>query len=322
MTRDDAYERTESRTDARIRGGWARVLALGLVALAACDGAVTPEHTPVLVVESYQVAGELLQPVRLTRTVSVNATFDASASGVSGAQVRMFLLDEAGEIESAFPFRETPGARGVYVSRFGHRVEPLRTYRLEVTDAATGAQLTAQTLVPGAFEVVAAGADTVVYQSPQQYEVAVTPSRYPGRQSYYIFSIEALDPRPAQLTPFYSDLVDTTGADVHDSLAEFVVNESNIINEANYDVNPDGTLRVRLPWLAVAFFGPTRLSVSAIDDNLYDFIRSQTVQQRGSTLSPGEIPNVLEHVTGGHGVFGSYARIELSVYVARPPETP
>ncbi len=307
------------RERAGFRAGGGVLLAL-MLALAACDGTVTPEHTPELVVESYQVAGELLQPVRLTRTVSVKATYDAAAVGVSGAQVRVFLLDETGAIESAFPYREAPGSRGVYVSRFGHRVEPLRTYRLEVTDAATGAQLSAETLVPGAFEVVAAGADTVVYQSPQQYEVAVTPSRYPGRQSYYIFSIEALDPRAEQLTPFYSDIVDTTSEDVQDDLAEFVVNESNIINQGNYDLNPDGTLRVRLPWLAVAFYGPTRLSVSAIDDNLYDFIRSQSVQQRGSTLSPGEIPNVLEHVTGGHGVFGSYARVELSVFVARPPE--
>ncbi|MCH8961449.1 MAG: hypothetical protein IH820_09040 [Bacteroidetes bacterium] len=32
--------------------------------------------------------------------------------------------------------------------------------------------------------------------------------------------------------------------------------------------NPDGTLTIRYPWLAVIFYGPNRIFANAIDDNL------------------------------------------------------
>ena len=59
---------------------------------------------------------------------------------------------------------------------------------------------------------------------------------------------------------------------------------------------------------------------NAIDDNLYDFVRSQIIQQGGSTFAPGEIPNILERVNGAHGVFGSYARVSFDLFVKRPEE--
>lgn len=71
------------------------------------------------------------------------------------------------------------------------------------------------------------------------------------------------------------------------------------------------------PGLAISFYGPNRIIANAIDDNLYDFVRSQSIQQGGSTFSPGEIPNPLERIVGAHGVFGSYARISHEFFVLR-----
>ena len=59
----------------------------------------------------------------------------------------------------------------------------------------------------------------------------------------------------------------------------------------------------------------TASRASAVDDNLFDFIRSQSVQQGGSTLAPGEIPNVLDHIEGGTGIFGSLARVSHETFV-------
>ena len=42
--------------------------------------------------------------------------------------------------------------------------------------------------------------------------------------------------------------------------------------------------------VAIIFYGPNRIFANALDDNLYDYIRSQSIQQGGSTFSPGEIP--------------------------------
>lgn len=299
-----------------------RLALLGsLVLLAACDS-FTPATRPAeYVVESYQVANVTLQPVRLSRTAPVNAAFDVDAQAVTGAQVQIHRLDDRGNIAESYPYRPS-GEPGVYVPLRVAFVRPLTRYRLEVTFPDSDDRITAETLVPGALTAAGAVRDSVVYQGTEQFEVVVNPSRYPGRQSYYIFSIQALEADFDHLTPLYRDLIDPDPDDP-DALDDYVVNESPIINEDNYEQQPDGSLVIRVPWLAVVFFGETRVTASALDDNLYDFIRSQSVQQGGSTLAPGEIPNVLTHVTGGTGIFGSLARVTLGVFIAPPgPGTP
>jgi hypothetical protein len=116
-----------------------------------------------------------------------------------------------------------------------------------------------------------------------------------------------------QLTPFARALFDT--GDV--TLQDLRQRASPILNEENFEHLPNGELRVEFPWLAVYFFGYNEIRVQAVDENLHDFLRSQMVQQGGSTLPPGEIPNVLEHVEGGRGVFGSYASAAAVVHVNR-----
>jgi hypothetical protein len=145
-------------------------------------------------------------------------------------------------------------------------------------------------------------------------QVDVTPSFYPGRQNVFIFSIEALDARLEQLTPFRRDLLD----EEEHTLEDFRINEFFIVNEANFDLNPDGTIAIKIPWLAIAFFGPNKINIHAIDDNVLDFIRSQDIQEHAhTTLSPGEIPNVIDNIEGGTGVFGSFARVQVEVFVKR-----
>jgi len=144
----------------------------------------------------------------------------------------------------------------------------------------------------------------------------VTRSRVPGRdQTYFIFVTEALDAREEQLTPFAKALFEDQDGEI--TIEELRINGAPILNEGNYDANADGTLTIKVPWLAIIFYGPNRLIANAIDDNLYDFIRSQSVQQGGSTFAPGEIPNVLERIEGARGVFGSYARIQQELFVRR-----
>ncbi len=295
-------------------------LLLAFLLLAACDTVGTVEHSTQYVVESYQVAGAPLQPVRLSRSAPVDAVFDFATLAVTGARVAVYLLDAAGEVAETYDYRPS-GERGVYVPARLDEVRPLRRYRLEVTFPDSDDRITAETLVPGTFDALATNRDTVVYQGTEQFEITVTPSLYPGRQSFYIFSIEALEADFDHLTPFYRDIIDPD-ADDPDNLDDYVVNESPIVNEGNYETTPEGTLVIRVPWLAVVFFGDTRVTVNALDDNLYDFIRTQSVQQGGPTLAPGEIPNVLTHVDGGTGIFGSLARVSIPVFIAPPVAGP
>ena len=179
--------------------------------------------------------------------------------------------------------------------------------------------ISATTVVPDTFRLVDATLDEEIFQSAEQLELTVTRSSSPGRdQNYYIFVTEAFDVREEQLTPLAAAIFDREDGEV--TLDDLRVGGSPIFNEDNYDVNADGTLTIRFPWLAITFYGPNKIIANALDDNLYDFVRSQSVQQGGSTFSPGEIPNPLEHVNGAHGVFGSYARATFEVFVKRPEE--
>ena len=292
-------------------------LVVGLI-LSGCDSNDLSDNERVVVVESYLIANAQLGNVRLSRSSSVNEAYDFTSSAIANAVVTVTLLTENGEPEQVFEYitnTEEPGIYrpGVTAPGTSARVLPGRSYRLNVDIPGQLEDITATTLVPGAFELLDANASTIEYQSDEQLELVLTRSITPGRQSVFVFATESLQPTSELLTPFYRDLV----GDSEEDLEDLRITESPIINEANYDINDDGTITVRLPWLAVAFYGPNRLTANALDDNMFDFIRSQTVQQGGSTLAPGEIPNVIDRIEGGTGIFGSLARSSYEVVITQ-----
>jgi hypothetical protein len=302
---------------------WLVAASVIALALAGCDATDPAASEPQYVVESYQVAGENMRQVRLSRTNAIDEVYDVTRLAVRDARIEVHLLAADGSIETTTPFRERTTDPGVYVPATAilPLIQPERTYRLEISFGDRPDRITAETTVPGLFYIERANADTVVYQGLQQFSLDVTKSAFPGRQSVFVFSTEALDPGLENLTPLYRDFIDpdpeATPEEIEDELDDFYITTSPPVNEGNYDVNANGTLTIRLPWFAVAFYGPQRVSPSAVDDNVFDFLRSQGIQQGGSTLSPGEIPNVLDHVDGGTGLFGSFARVSAEVFIKR-----
>ncbi len=119
------------------------------------------------------------------------------------------------------------------------------------------------------------------------------------------------------LTPFYAQLLEDSDTPEED-LFLFSNNSSGILNEGNFEPNDDGSITIQYPWVGIAFFGENQIVANTIDDNVYDFVRSQQVQLGGSTLSPGEIQNVIYHIDGGIGVFGSLASDTVKTTVRRP----
>jgi hypothetical protein len=288
--------------------------------LAACDVTDAGEFEEEIVVEAYLVAGEPLPEVRLTRTAPVNTTYDATAQAVREAEVEVQLLDDAGGVATRYAYAERGGQPGVYEPLESEGVLPLRTYRLEVT-APDGARITGTTVVPDTFSILSVSADTVIYQSPQQLEVVISRSQFPGRdQTYFNIVTEALDVRADRLVPLAAEVYD--GGDGEVTLENLRINGSPPFNEANFEINPDDTITLRYPWLGVTFYGPNRISVNALDDNLYDFLRSASVQQGGSTFSPGEIPDVITRLDGALGVFGALARVQVEAVVVPRPTVP
>lgn len=288
-------------------------LFLFLVLISACELYPQDDYEEQYVVESYLIAGRNLQQLRLSTTVPAFDFYSFENAAVSGADVQVRLLDQNGtSAEQVFTYQmDSPG---IYLPDTQHEVLPERTYELLITFPTTNEEITARTFVPGAFSVISGVQDTVVYQSTEQLEVTLSESSYPGRQNVFVFTTIALDTARSNFTPLYEEFFDED----EETLEDYRVTSSGLINEGNFTKNEDGSITIRYPWLAVAFYGDNRIVASTLDDNLYDYIRSDEVQLGGSTLSPGEIQNVITNVEGGIGIFGSAASDTIPTFFKRP----
>jgi hypothetical protein len=293
------------------------LVAAPLLLAAGCD-ATSTAPTAEVVVEAYLEAGAPLGPVRLTRSVGVDAVYTPDRGAVDGAVVAVERLDAAGAVDARHAYAPSAAEAGLYRAvDDAATARPRATYRL-VADVPDAGRLTATTTVPDTFSVVRVDNPTAVFQGPAQPSLTVTRSGGAGRQDVFVFTVTSLldfasgDDLVGELTPFYADAYDPD----EEPITDLQVNPSPVLNEANYDLNPDGTLTIDLPWIAVAFYGPNRTAVNVLDDNYFDFLRTRQAQQGAR---PGEIPNVIDRVNGGTGLFGSYARVAVDVRILRPP---
>lgn len=281
------------------------IYILALLLFTACDTYTQDEYTPEYVVESYLIAGEPLPEVRLSQTSSITTAYRFEDFAVGGATVKVSLLGADGRVEETFQY--TAHERGVYDSLEDHVVLPLRRYALEILPPGEDELITASTFVPGSFFMEAIEEAAIVYQESEALELTISQSEYPGRPAIYINKVQALDTTFA-LTPLYQDLVD----DDEVSKQELIDNSSGILNEANFEAESEEFLTVIVPWIGIAFYGPNDLVVDAVDDNIFDFMRS--IEENGARPL-GERENVIDHVSGARGIFGSLARVRTSVFV-------
>jgi hypothetical protein len=148
----------------------------------------------------------------------------------------------------------------------------------------------------------------------------VTPSSFPGRESIYQLNTIAQNWRNQELTPAGQELVTGTGSlggGKPYEAGNLSQNEWPLVREGQYPRLPDGTILIEHPWSNFSFFGPNRIDIFVIDNNLLDLIESDDAQQQGGG-TPGEIPNVVDHVENGTGVFGGLAKVTRSVVVTKP----
>lgn len=301
------------------------VLSLLLAAaLFGCDTTATAPESQV-VVEAYLQGGAPMDSIRLTRSVPPDRAYRPSDVAVRDATVEVRELAADGTTATTIPFEEVRA--GVYAPMPipTPRVRPLTTYELSVV--ADEKEITATTTVPDTISIVGTQNEQAPYQGDAQPTFTVTPpqSNRSGQAVLVLTTTSRLDfSQPEselsnQLTPFYREQYEPG----EDSIEMFRTTSSGILNEANFTRDERGRIITTLPWIAVAFFGPNETGVHVIDDNLFDVIRSQQAQSsngQGTGLGPGELPNVIEHVDGGTGVFGSYVRDRREVTIERPSD--
>lgn len=291
------------------------LFVIGATVLAGCELYEQDEYREYYVVEAYLVAHHPLPDVLLSKTVPIEEEYVYSDASVKEASVEVRMLNADSTINHRYTYAS--GGEGIYYPTESATVQEKQLYQLYVT-LPGGDHIEAKTYVPGDFETVNREQlpDQYVYQGDEQIEITTTPSEYhTGRQTYYVFTVNAEEPDSANLTPFYADLVE----EQDNSLQIYSVNSSGIINESNYSPTQEGHITLKVPWLSIAFYGPNEIVANAIDDNMYNFLRSQETQTGGISLSPGEIQNIHYNINGGIGIFGSMARDKNRFEVLRPP---
>ena len=282
------------------------ILLQASMLLNACDTYTQDSFEPEYVVESYLIAGAYLPELKLSRTSAIDETYHFEDYAVDGASVSITLMDNDGSREQTYAY--VSSGKGIYTPlELSEVVEPMRRYTLEISIPGYSEMMTASTLVPGDFFIHDLDVDTLVYQSEEALLLMMSYSEYAGRPSIYMNKLQALDTTFA-LTPFYQSLLDENEV----TKQELVDNSSGITNEANFQPVSSEMLGVIVPWVGVAFYGPNDIVIDAIDDNVFDFIRSQ---EENGIRPLGERENVIDHVSGGRGIFGSLARARTHVFV-------
>lgn len=286
---------------------------LGLIIFWGCDSYTQDDYRELIVAESYLIAGRPLPEIRVSRTLPLDQRYTFEAAALNSAIVRVHLLGENGTTEEVF-FYSLSERNGIYTSGDDHIVLPKRSYRLEVEFTNRDEVVTASTTVPDQVLVINEVRESVVYQSDEQLEIVLAPTVQTQKQNVFVFDSIAENPDSLNLTPFYRAAVFDGDANIED----FFSNSSGLINEGNFTLLPDGSISLFFPWIGAAFFGETQVVTNSVDQNLADVIRSQEVQLGGSTLSPGEIPNLVYNMDGGIGVFGSISTDTVRTNFLRP----
>ena len=284
------------------------------VLLATCESYDQDSYQEYVVVESYAVANNPLPPVRVFTTGPANQRYDALESTIANANVQIVQRAADGDVINIYEYRYSDKDGGVYEPILDDIVQPKSTYELIVYFEDRDETVRAVTTVPDQFEILNQVPPSIIYQATEQLEIIISETERTQDQNVFVFSTIAEDTSLANLTPFYSATVDDGNAEVSD----FVINSSGLINEGNFEINEDGTITLQFPWIGVAFYGKNRIVTQSVDENLNDLVRSQQVQLGGSTLSPGEIPNLIYNTSGGIGIFGSLSSDTVTTVIERP----
>lgn len=286
-----------------------------LLIIAACEQYDQDSYKEYVVVETYAVANDSLPDVFVRITGRTDQEYNASELVIDNADVQVVLLDESGSDEEVFGYIYNDISEKYIPQNTEHRMLPTRSYRLDVSFDDRSEVIQATTTIPDDFEVINELPVSIFYQAEDQLELILSPTEKTQPQNVFVFTAIALHPRLDNLTPFY---LATLNDDDEAELSDFEINSSGLINEESFEKNPDGTITLKYPWLGVAFYGETRIITHSVDKNLIDLVRSQQVQLGGSTLSPGEIPNLIYNVDDGIGVFGSLSTDTVSTIFLNP----
>ncbi|MCY4158981.1 MAG: DUF4249 family protein [Bacteroidetes bacterium] len=291
-----------------------RSLLVGLIAvITGCDSADFSVLDNKFVVELTLIANEPLPSARVSELARIDQKNQFKDLAITNAQV---LLTTGTTELFMEPSEGNPGIYEYLGKK--HIVQPGTRYDLRVTIPGMSEPITGMTNVPSSVKILAASRESGTYLTDEQLTLKVTPGRGIDQvQSNFTLVTQALDAGISSAVPFVAASLED---DDELTLEDFRIGGSPIIAEGNFVTFPDGTIELIYPWIGVNFYGRNIIYLNALDDNLTEFVRSAEEQQGGNgVFGPGVIPNVIQSLSGAHGIFGSVARDSI-LFTVFPPD--
>jgi hypothetical protein len=280
-----------------------------------------PAEEGILVVDAALIVDQPLPDLFLRHTLAPGRSYSLELAAVTDAEVAIRQGDQT------FIYAADPDSAGRYLPPLdAPLVLPRTTYRLEVQTP--GGQLHASTTTPQRLELLQAVIMDQEDLTDEHYlrlfsEVGdqaykVPENQLPYREGLLELRVEPTDAIAYQLAIFNLEadspfLIDEDFLE-EDDFEDFDRQGSSPPLEA-----PDG--RIRLPWFAIAFEGRHLFKVYTVDENWFDYTRTNGEDGGGfGGLIGDNFERPTFNVEGGIGLFGSAAVDSIGFYVLPRPE--
>ncbi len=286
-----------------------------LLCLAACSADRQPgslfgsaEEDSELVVDALLLVDQDLPPLFVRRSLAADIAYDRTATGVADARVRILQEDRVFEYA---PDTEEPGR--YLPPPDPPRVEPRTEYRLEVEVG--GKRLWGRTTTPDRLRVRKAvlidwETGEVLRTLKSFAEAGDGVFEAPENQLLYLEGVLEIHLEAAAAAGYQAGIfsLDESPEKVNEDLDEFYDDDEDPSrNESPPLAVTEGI--VRWPWFAVYYAGRSIVKVYALDQNWFDYARTNADQQEqgggAGGLAGDNFERPLFSVEGGMGLFGS-----------------
>jgi hypothetical protein len=282
-------------------------------------GLFGPSDAGILLVDGLLFVDQPLPPIYLRRTLDPDGTYSPLAAAVPGALVELFSGTQT------YIYSADPDSVGRYLPPADvPLVSPQTTYglRVEVDDES----LTATTLTPPRLrlrEAVRLDEETLEVKVRMRTFAAGSDSVYtaPENRLRYLDDLVELRFEPLDAVAYQLALFSL------DPDSEFIIDADFLEEDDIADFERQGSSppldiddgRARLPWFAVAWEGRHLFKVLAIDQNWFDYVRTNPEESGGFAaggLAGDNFERPIFSVVGGIGLFGSASVDSVGFFVS------
>lgn len=267
-----------------------------------------PLEEDLVVVDVQLIVDAPLPPVHLSRTLAPGTTYTAAAAALSGAVVAIRQADQI------IDYTEDPEDPGRYLPTASVATLPATLYRLEVrlTD---GRQVKAQTHTPDRLQItqlLLLDEETLLPRRELKLFAELGEAVYYAPENQIFYQQGLLEARVAEEIdiPAYQLAIFNLEEDSALLIDADFLEEDDLAEFERKGASPPLAVRkgqARLPWFAVAFAGRHKFKIYAVDENWYDFIRTDPDGNGGGFggLLGDQFQRPTFNIEGGIGLFAS-----------------